>query len=731
MIPIYLRLTNFMSHVNSEIRFDELDPVTLILGMKHDNPKQSNGAGKSAIFDAITWALYEKSRASGSASTGIDSVVRGESDKCEVEFQFLLGKDLYRVVRSRDRKRKKSDIAFQVKGAKKWQSVAADTKKATNNIVAQQLGLDYDVFTNSVLLGQHEASAFANMTSSERKGVVAKILQLEHYDLYGSWAKKRLEKLNQDLLESDAFIQAHGDAEQKKKEVEAELTVLRGKVKTYEKRLAALRAVFDKTQIKRAQEEAVVKAYEDLRKRHTKVSARIRECAENIKVAAAGVKRADDELEELKANIQQWEKRILDIKDERGNASLIKRDISEWTERVEQLDKEHRTVEKKVWALQQEIKRLKDEKQRIEQQEEGVCPTCYSLINAKTKQEAVSVLSASLEQYGEKCDKGQQYLAKLTEQLEEAKTKLTEAQTAKEKFNRLNSEGREIMAAITGAKKNFESCRVSRESALQHKQQNANLLSAAQNELQECIDALEKMGEPDRSTFEQLTRDLTEKGSEIKEVEKLIERSREGLGGLQNSIEMHAQIMEKIANLKKQRQHIDEKRRVEKALIQAFSKTGIQALILENSAVEIERIANHLLSRLTDSNVSIQIQTQKQNQDGSFKEVFDIIITDEYHSSPFPMYSGGEKFRIAFVVRMALSILLSRRAGTRVSAIFYDEAFQDLDEDGIDKMMSVFNLLTQDFRHQLVITHMSQLKNYFNDILVVNKSTEGSFVSKK
>jgi exonuclease SbcC len=95
------------------------------------------------------------------------------------------------------------------------------------------------------------------------------------------------------------------------------------------------------------------------------------------------------------------------------------------------------------------------------------------------------------------------------------------------------------------------------------------------------------------------------------------------------------------------------------------------------------------------------------------------------------MYSGGEKFRIAFVVRMALSILLSRRAGVKVGAIFYDEAFQDLDEDGIDRMIEIFKLLSDDFRYQMVITHTSQLKNHFRDVLVVNKTSEGSFVTKK
>jgi len=46
-------------------------------------------------------------------------------------------------------------------------------------------------------------------------------------------------------------------------------------------------------------------------------------------------------------------------------------------------------------------------------------------------------------------------------------------------------------------------------------------------------------------------------------------------------------------------------------------------------------------------------------------------------------------------------------------------------------MIEIFKLLSDDFRYQMVITHTSQLKNHFRDVLVVNKTSEGSFVTKK
>ena len=162
--------------------------------------------------------------------------------------------------------------------------------------------------------------------------------------------------------------------------------------------------------------------------------------------------------------------------------------------------------------------------------------------------------------------------------------------------------------------------------------------------------------------------------------------------------------------------------------MQAFGRTGIQALILENCAIEIEKIANRLLNKITDGKVSIEIETQKENKDGTFAEVFNIIITDEFHSSPFNMYSGGEKFRIAFAIRIALSTLLARRSGVKISAIFYDEAFTDLDADGVEKLMEVFGALSSEFRYQLVITHQTELKSQFDDVITVEKTKNGSVI---
>jgi DNA repair exonuclease SbcCD ATPase subunit/intein/homing endonuclease len=684
----------------------------------------------SVLFDAITWALYEKSRASGSTSTSIDSVVRNGTDKAEVEFHFCLGEDLYRVVRSRDQKRRKSDVTFQVKNGSRWRSVGADDKKGTTKKIVHTVGLEYNVFVNSVLLEQHEALAFAKMTSSERKDVVTKILQLDHYDDYRAQAKKKLEELDKISLKSDLYIRDHGDAEKIQLETRKDLEGIQDQIRIHQKRLKTLRSILENLRKQQAKENKKITALQDLLFQRDKIKAHIFQSTAGLKDVGAKIRKYETEIVVLKDAITEKKESLFKIKQERGNPSLIKRDFKEWSIKVEDLTEKKTDVTVKVQTYSSQLKVLQEERQRIEDMEEGGCPTCYQDISAESKQGALDVLLKKIEDYQKQFDKYRQLCKKITSALEEATRKLMEAQAQKDTFNKLQEKGRSLMTALESDQKSLVTLTEAYTDAKSYKKEYTDALAMSQDELADCLNKIEDLGDMDEDRFNALTKEIVEKNAEVESVTNVINGLQQKVGGLQERIETQQTILDKIKEIRHQQEILNKERRVEKELVNAFGKTGIQALILENSAVEIEKIANQLLSNLTDGNVNIQIQTQKLNQDGTFREVFDIIITDEHHSSSFNMFSGGEKFRIAFVIRMALSILLSRRSGVKVSAIFYDEAFQDLDESGIDKMMEIFGLLSQDFRHQLVITHTSQMKDYFDDIITVEKTSEGSFVSR-
>src|SRR2546427_8225722 len=83
-----------------------------------------NGNGKSAILDAITYALWGKTRASGSQASSEDDLVRLGADDMEVELEFRLGEDHYRAIHKRSKARRAGDWQLHLKdSATEWRPV--------------------------------------------------------------------------------------------------------------------------------------------------------------------------------------------------------------------------------------------------------------------------------------------------------------------------------------------------------------------------------------------------------------------------------------------------------------------------------------------------------------------------------------------------------------------------------------------------------------------------------
>ncbi len=159
-------------------------------------------------------------------------------------------------------------------------------------------------------------------------------------------------------------------------------------------------------------------------------------------------------------------------------------------------------------------------------------------------------------------------------------------------------------------------------------------------------------------------------------------------------------------------------------LILAFGKNGIQALIIENALPEIEEEANDLLAKLTNNSTQISIESLRDLKSGGIKETLDIKISDELGIRDYELYSGGEAFRIDFSLRIALSKLLTRRAGTKLRTLVMDEGFGTQDEEGIDNLVQAIQSIRDDFDKILVITHLESLKVAFPVRIEVTKLPE-------
>jgi exonuclease SbcC len=172
MIPARLYLRNFLSYGES------CDPIDLT-GVHIACLCGSNGHGKSALLDAITWSLWGQARTSSA-----DDLVRLGQSSMVVEFEFLLDGEAYRVTRKRTRGRtSQSDLQLQARQADgAWRALTGQGVRGTQERINHLLRMEHDTFINSAFILQGRADEFARKTAGERKRILGEILSLGVYD---------------------------------------------------------------------------------------------------------------------------------------------------------------------------------------------------------------------------------------------------------------------------------------------------------------------------------------------------------------------------------------------------------------------------------------------------------------------------------------------------------------------------------------------------------------------
>jgi len=174
MIPLQLTLKNFLSYREATLDFRGLH-TACICG--------SNGAGKSSLLEAITWAIWGESRAATE-----DDVINAGAEDVRVDYIFQTNQQTYRVIRTRHRGGS-GTLEFQVEAGNGFRSLTERGVRATQQLITGHLKLDYDTFVNSAYLRQGRADEFMLRRPNERKQILADLLKLNQYEDLAEKAK--------------------------------------------------------------------------------------------------------------------------------------------------------------------------------------------------------------------------------------------------------------------------------------------------------------------------------------------------------------------------------------------------------------------------------------------------------------------------------------------------------------------------------------------------------------
>ena len=166
MIIHKIKLENFKSYKNSEI---ELNPgISIIIG--------ENGAGKSTILEAISYALFKE------FDGKLEDVKRKTSDVGDnikvmsVTVEFEHQGNIYQVIRG---KKKTSNISkLNIKRNNYWELKIEGDKNVTREL-EYILNIDSKSFLNAVYIKQGQMTELIDKTASDRKDFISKLLNIE------------------------------------------------------------------------------------------------------------------------------------------------------------------------------------------------------------------------------------------------------------------------------------------------------------------------------------------------------------------------------------------------------------------------------------------------------------------------------------------------------------------------------------------------------------------------
>ena len=184
MKPCYLRMENIGPFKSQSIDFTQLGDMFLICG--------KTGAGKTTIFDAITYCLYGKlpGSRSGLPNRQLRSDFAPPEEDALVEFTFSLHQKLYKITRTLPKQCKKKNGSMGEKPEtvtlcrKEEQDfvIQPGSVTETNKYILELIGLSAEEFSRIILLPQGAFAEFLTQNSKERGETLAKLFPVDQWE---------------------------------------------------------------------------------------------------------------------------------------------------------------------------------------------------------------------------------------------------------------------------------------------------------------------------------------------------------------------------------------------------------------------------------------------------------------------------------------------------------------------------------------------------------------------
>ena len=664
-----IELGDFLAHTNTNLNFG--NGVTVFVG--------HNGAGKSSIIDAITFALFgQHTRKSNKG------LIKRGANQGFARINFSVNGKNYEAVRKIDSKGTLSAKFTEIVGDKRIEIAAGERKQFGESMtqeVEKAIGLDFEKLKVASIVQQGELNAIINAKPKEFKELLNAIIGIDKLDVASESMKVVNKEFRQNIREKIGYDDTH-------------IEILSRELERYNKEIEDATPQKNHLQLKQEEFQSEV---EDLRKKIETEAPKI----EKINLLESRKKEliryAKEAIHEIQSEINENERKIRDCERCFEPASL-KEDFESKIEKVEQAIEDTLNKIQDMKSLTASLK----EKQLLAsklQLKDHKCPVCDSNVEKLNPLFQEEHLNQELETLQDQVISKEKEYHMYNQKKKEFSDKLQFARDA-EATLRAHSIGskeelEKIQEDVKTKKQNIQKIPVSGSTNLAEISQ---IDSHAKTIFENILELEVETKGFNEQEFLNLKKLVNQKQVELSQIDQQIgailekiSKGNEQIKIIENAILELKVVKEYVTNLDEIQNNV-------------FSRDGPVATSLRSWALNaISAKASEYLSLL---NTKIQrIKLTEKARDIS------IICNSKTEELDLESLSGGEKVSVALALRLGMASLLG---ASNLNLMILDEPTTHLDAERKKSLVGVLSQLSNISNSEtpmqfLIITHDAEI----------------------
>lgn len=664
-----IELGDFLAHSDTKLNLE--NGVTVFVGQ--------NGAGKSSIIDAITFALFGKHTRKSSKGLVKRGAVQGYA-----KIEFVINETKYQAVRKIDCK---GGLAakFSKKVNEEWIEIAVGERKQFGESMTQEvekaIGLDFEKLKIASIVQQGELNSIIKAKPKEFKELLNAVIGIDKLDVASNGMKEVSKSFRENIREKIGYDDTHLDLLQRDLEkYQKELEESRPQKEILRENQAKLQNEMIKLQEKLDHDSSKIEKSRQLEARKRELQAYVK-----------------DTIMEIQQEINEKERRIRDCEDCFQYAGLrLDLDI-----KIQKVNEAIEESQKKMQEMTNQVASLKEKKLLAKKLElkDNKCPVCDSIVEKLNPLFQEEHIEKELDSIQKKIlatqDEQELYHKKRREFSEKLQVAINAEATLKAHSIRTKEELLKIKKDIENKRINIQKIPIL---------SNNNLLELSQIDshsriiFENILELEEETKGFNEKEFSNLKEAIAEKQSRLSQIDQQIGAINEKISKNEEQIKTS---LNAISELKIVKDYMSELDSIHSNI---FSRDGPVATSLRSWAL------NAISSKASEYLILLNSKIQRIRLSEKARDI-SITCYSKKEELDLESLSGGEQVSVALALRLGMANLLG---ASNMNLMILDEPTTHLDAERKKSLVGVLSQLSNISNAQMpmqfiIITHDSEI----------------------